>query len=158
MANIGMKVTGLKEKQRALVKFRRLIKTGKKEIWVKLGDEAIGMIQKRTKQGKDKDGHKFKPYTAVYIKEKGSSNVNLTKSGKMLKAISKQAWAKKCRIYVKGTARKQKIDNFNLAVVHDFGTRKMPKREFMGLMKAETKKLKAFCKKLYYKEINKIFK
>lgn len=159
MANAGIKVTGLKQKQRALLRFKKLVRTGKKEIWTKLGDEAVSMIQKRTKRGKDKNGRSFKPYTPAYIKKKGSSNVNLTQSGKMLKSVTKQSWSKKCRIYVKALGRsKQKIDTYNLAVVHDFGTRKMPKREFMGLMKSEIKKLKALCKKLYYKEKDKIFK
>ena len=155
---MGMRVTGLKEKQRALLRFKKLLRTGKKEIWQKLGDNAIDTIQKRTIKGKDKGNRKFKAYAPGYIKIKGSSNVNLTKTGKMLKAISKQVWAKKCRIYIKGTKRKEKINNFNLAIVHNFGTRKMPKREFMGLTKSEIKKLKEFCKKLYYKEKDKIFK
>ena len=158
MADMGMKVIGLKEKQRELVKFRNLIKRGKKEIWKELGDEAIDIIKSRTAKGKDIKGKKFKAYTPIYAKKKGSSIVNLKKSGKMLKAINKQTWSRKCRIFVKSTARKQKIDNYNLTIVHNFGTRKMPKREYMGLIRKEVKKLKELCKRLYYKEVDKIFK
>ena len=157
MADAGIKVTGLKEKQRELLRFKNFLKLGKKEIWSKIGDKAIDMVRKRTVSGKDIKGSSFKSYSPAYASKKGSL-VDLSKSGKMLKAISKKAWAKRCRIYVKATKRKGKIGNFNLAVVHNFGTRKMPKREFMGLTSTETKKLKKYCRDLYYKEKDKIFK
>ena len=153
-----IKVIGIKEKQRELLRFKNFLRLGKKEIWSKIGDKAIDMIRKRTASGKDMKGSSFKSYTSAYAKKKGSPLVNLSKSGKMLKAINKEAWTKRCRIYVKATKRKEKIDNFNLAVVHNFSTRKMPKREFMGLTNAETKKLKKYCRDLYYKEKDKIFK
>lgn len=135
---------GIKEAQRRYRQFLAAIKQGRKEPMELGGKKAIEIVRKRTTAGKDVNGRRFKKYTKAYAKKKGTTFVDLELTGKMLNAISLQAWAKKCRVFIKGTG-----ELIKKAIVHNNGGRsgrgtgfEMPKREFMGAKKEEAQIIK----------------
>jgi phage gpG-like protein len=177
MAKTGLKVIGLKKTQKKMRDFKSLIRKGDKKIFQEVGKVGVDIIKKRTAKSKDVDGKKFIKYSEAYAAKKGSSHVDLRVSGKMLRALNFQAFAKKVRFYVKKNKRKGKLNSFNLAVVHNFGARiihggkaypqkkgkkylpvaKMPKREFMGFMRNEEKKLFKMIRVFLVKKAKAIF-
>jgi len=54
---------------------------------VRLGYNMIAYIQKRSQEGKGKDGESFSGYSASYIKTSGKSSVDLTDTGDMLATL-----------------------------------------------------------------------
>lgn len=162
----GVQVKGLKETQRAFVKFNQKIGQGRREPFEKAGKWAVDLIISKTTSGKDFNNNSFKSYTKEYATSKGRTKVDLVRSAKMLGAISFQAFTKKLRIYVKKKNYKDsKINTYELAVVHNFGAMagrkhkaKVPSREFMGLTDNDVTKIVKMVRDYYEKELTKVFK
>jgi len=163
---IHIKTKGILETQRKFRKFKMIIAQGRREPFEEIGKEAVALIRKKTKSGKDYNYKRFKKYSPEYAKTKGQKKVDLEVSEDMLNAISYQAFAKKTRIYVKKKKHsKAKINTYRLAVVHNFGAMagrnhnaKIHKREFMGFAKKDERKLKLIYKKWLFREKRKVFK
>lgn len=102
--------------------------------------EVIDKIIKRTKQGKDKDGATFAPYSTEYrnsqnFKNGGKSGaVNLVLSGDMLDSISilKNAAGKVSIGFDKGSAENGKADG-NIRGTFGHSKTVGPKRDFLGI-------------------------
>lgn len=144
MLQYQVRVKGLKEAQRQYRKFYAAIRQGRKEAMEAGGKKAVEIIRKRTTAGKDVNHRKFQEYSKAYAKWKGTSFVDLELRGIMLNAVSLKAWAKKCRIFIKGTG-----ELIKKAIVHNNGGRSgrgtgfaMPKREFMGVEKERDEVIK----------------
>lgn len=91
-----------------------------------------GRIIARTSRGLDGNGQPFKEYTDAYAKRKANSGrdsgrVDLTWSGRMLKALMIHRITN--RDYVIGVYGEEGIR----AAAHNYGSGKMPKREFVTL-------------------------
>ena len=96
----GVQAKNLKQVQKSFAQFNNSL--GKtKEPFKKAGTWAVDLIISKTTKGTDYKGNPFKNYTKKYADDKGRTKVDLVKSGKMLGAISFQAFTKKLRIYVK---------------------------------------------------------
>ena len=109
---------GLAQAQRRFRQFYAAIGQGRKEPMEIGAKKAIEIIQKRTSAGKDVRGRKFKKYSRAYAKSKGTNHVDLQLTRRMISAVSFQAWAKRARIFVKGTG-----ELIKKAIVHNNGGR-----------------------------------
>lgn len=165
MSNIAqLKVNGLNNVQSKLNKIKVLVLRGNKKAFVGAGKLGIKIITERTLDGKDYKNNSFKKYSKKYADAKGSTHVDLFRSGKMLKAMDYQTFAKGLRIYVKKKTHDGKLNTYNLAVVQNFGanagknhTAKIPKREFMGLNDKDIKRILALVRAFFDREIKRIF-
>jgi phage gpG-like protein len=148
------RVRGLSEMQRKYARIQNILKNGNKNIYEKIGDEAIRYILTRTALSIDANGKRFEPYTSKYAKKKGN-HVDLKISGKMLNSIVRTAYAKFCRIYVRADNH-GKISTYDLGLIHNFGVGKQPERKFMGLTKRESEEIKKILREYIVEEIEKI--
>jgi len=137
MAGIEYQIrcVGLKQAQRLYRQFYAAIRQGRVEAMEAGGKKAVEVIRKRTTVGKDVNHRGFQKYSKAYAAKKGTQFVDLELTGQMLNSLSLKAWAKRCRIFIKGTGELLKK-----AIVHNCGGRSgrgtgfaMPKREFMGV-------------------------
>ena len=101
MAKTGLKIIGLKATQRKMSLLKNLVRKGDKKLFEDIGKDAVALIRKKTKSGKDFEYNKFQKYSPEYAKKKGQKSVDLEVSEDMMKAIRYQALGKKVRIYVK---------------------------------------------------------
>lgn len=130
---MSIEVKGIKEAQRNLKKLKQAVGQGRREPMEIVCKAGVGYIKKDTKEGKDKDGRPFKPYSPKYAKKKGGKP-NLRVSGDMLAAIAYQAWAKKGRIYVKAGLQWVKMKTHAAGGRSGRGTGfAMPQRNPMGV-------------------------
>jgi hypothetical protein len=132
---------------REIAFLKNFLKNGDKWIMDKVGKYALDMLLKRTRQGIDRKGLKFKD------KSDGTKST-LQESGKLLNDIHMESSAKIIRIYV-GTQLRGKITNFNLMVVHARGLKAgrgtgfhMPVRDPMGFSQSEILKIREFFRRL----------
>lgn len=101
-------------------------------------------IDDRTSKGKDYLNRKFEPYSEAYKKRKGSSQVDLRLSGKMLDAMkTKVISAKEGKVYIEARSYggKTKAKTDMIAQIHTTGTGKQPRREFMNISKSMERKI-----------------
>jgi phage gpG-like protein len=148
---------GIKEARRNFRKLYTAVQQGRVKAMEAGGKKAVEIIRKRTTSGKDVNHRKFKKYSKAYAKWKGTSFVDLELRGVMLNAVSLNAWAKKCRIFIKGTG-----ELIKKAIVHNNGGRSgrgtgfaMPKREFMGVEKERDEVIKPI-REWWYKFAKKL--
>lgn len=99
-------------------------------------------IIKDTTKGKDVNGNRFQAYSKATIAIKGSSNVNLRHSGRMLKNL--KARKKRNAKYIVGFSNGSEEQK---ALGHQLGTRKLPKREFIGISKRSRQTIAKIIKK-----------
>jgi hypothetical protein len=110
--------------------------------------EVIDKIIKRTKQGKDKNGEQFKPYSKKYersfnFKIAGkSSQVDLTLSGDMLDSIKilQNRPSEVVIGYEKGSQENGKADG-NIRGTYGQSKPVGPARDFLGIEKADLQKI-----------------
>jgi len=116
----------------AAEKLQAAIQQSREELARELGKRAIEDIRSRTARGIDEDGRPFTAYSPGYALYKGSTNVNLQLSGLMLESlIYKSSGEGKGYVTVEAT-RHGSIDSKQLAILHQYGTAKMPRRAFLG--------------------------
>lgn len=109
------------------------------------------MISDRTRRGISKDGSQFKGYKRETIQKKGSSIVNLTETGKMLRSIQYRFIKKNSQNILRysiGGNRTGKLSNNDVA----YYNKKMG-REFLGFAKNELKEVKNVIRKAYLKAL-----
>ena len=96
------------------------------------------LIKQRIASGKDVNNVPFKPYTSEYAYQKGSTDVNLRNSGRMLDSMG-----------VKIT----KDSSAEVSVSPTYSVHVDKRRSFMGLSEAEVNKVMEFVAKLFDKHI-----
>lgn len=151
MLQYEVRSNNLKQAQRAFRQFYAAIQQGRKEPMELVAKEAVKIINERTASGKDVSGRRFQKYSPAYAKKKKTNHVDLTLTRQMLNAVSFQAWAKKARIFIKGTG-----ELIKKAIVHNNGGRsgrgtgfQMPQREFMGV-EQEKERIVKIARKWWY--------
>ena len=162
MADIAqLKVNGLRNVQSKLNKIKLLVLRGNKKAFVGAGKLGVKIITERTLDGKDYKNNSFRKYSKKYADQKGTTHVDLFRSGKMLKAMDYQTFAKGLRIYVKKKSHDGKLNTYNLAVVQNFGANtgkaNIPSREFMGLNDRDIKRILLLVRAFFDREIKRIF-
>lgn len=105
------------------------------------GQRQRDRIVKRTGEGRDADGNKFKEYSEAYAARKAKSGrdsgtVDLTWSGRMLRAMVTNQVSDKG--FVIGIYGEEAVR----AGAHNFGLGKLPKRKFMGATQADVEQMK----------------
>jgi len=147
---MSLEIKGDKEIKQALAK---LLRIGDKNLWKEVGDKAVDIVVDRTKKGKDVSGTAFKPYSKRY-KKTPKKPVNLKRTGDMLNAVTAEAHDDHARIYVRESGRSDGESNFALAMLHNEGDGKIPRREFFGIeQEREVNKLYEIAKKYVEKLI-----
>jgi hypothetical protein len=135
---VSVKVIGDKDTKRALAQISEI---GSKELWDEMGAKGVQIVQKRTRSGLDVSGLPFAPYSKAY-KKTPKNPVNLRLSGDMLNAVTHEGHKDHARIFVEESGRSDGESNLALAVVHDEGSGKAPKRHWFGItLEAEIKQL-----------------
>lgn len=100
-------------------------------------------ILNKTGGGHDYMGRNFKPYSKAYAKKKGTSRPDLRVSGAMLGAIKTKVLAPRHgQVYVASEGTSGNANTDMLAQIHNTGTGKQPRREFMNLSKSAVQQLK----------------
>lgn len=113
--------------------------------------EVIDRIQKRTKQGLDKNGNKFAPYSKTYKESQNfeiagkTARVNLELSGDMLDSmeiIRNQENGKVIIGYSSGNPEGGKAEG-NILGTYGQSSPVGPKRDFLGISESELEKITA---------------
>lgn len=132
---------------REIAFLKNFLRNGDRWIMDKVGKYALDLLLKRTRQGLDRKGLKFKP-------NKDGTQSTLQETGKLLNDIHMESSAKIIRIFV-GTQLRGKITNYNLMVVHARGLKAgrgtgfyMPVRDPMGFPPTEIAKIREFFRRL----------
>lgn len=142
---MSVTVTGASNVRRELAEVEALI-SSTKPMEGFLGD-AQAIILERTAGGKDYKNRSFEPYSAAYAKEKkgmtATGRPNLKRTGTMLGAMfTKVISAVHGQIDIGAVSEKGRADSEMLAQIHNTGTGKQPRREFMNLSDSTVSKLK----------------
>lgn len=112
-------------------------------------------VEEKTEAGKDYRGRRFVPYSAPYAKKKGTTKVDLRKSGLMMGSLKTEVLnPKHGRVKIQPVRyKKGKAKTDMISQIHTTGTGKQPQREFMNITKSALAKL---VKKHYDDEIMRI--
>jgi len=109
--------------------------------------KAVSMITDRTTKGRDRRGRPFRPYskkTAELRRKRGrqTDHVDLTDKGHMLAAMTVKPLGRgRAEVTFANATEARK------AAGHQFGKRRLPKREFFGLSAADRQALAAMIKR-----------
>jgi len=93
-------------------------------------------ILDKTSRGLDYMGRRFTPYSKAYARRKGSKNVDLRASGEMMDSIKATVVSPQRGEVVVTSAGRQVIAN-----IHNTGTGKQPRREFMNMSNSAVRAL-----------------
>lgn len=109
-----VRITGGERLQRRLRQVRRAIRS--QHLFAEVALFQMLQIKKRTIEGKDYQGNKFKPYSDRYAKfrrDRGrpTSKVDLTFTGAMLNSMTYDADAGRARLFFQNTTDENNVRN-----------------------------------------------
>lgn len=142
----NIRVTGITETLRKLSEVEAILNSP--EPMGKIVADVREAILDKTSRGLDYMGRRFAPYSKAYAKRKKQSKVDLKLSGETLDSIQATV-INPGRGEVAVTSPGRQV----IANIHNTGTGKQPKREFMNMSKSA---VRALVKKYIDDEILKI--
>ena len=122
----NIKITGLTGTRRKLAEVEAILNS--REPMSNIVNDVRARILDRTSRGLDYMGRRFAPYSKAYAKRKKSGKVDLKQSGEMLDSIQSTVISPQRGEVAVMSSRRQVIAN-----IHNTGTGKHPKREFMNI-------------------------
>lgn len=134
---MGVEKRGEREVKRAL---NRLLEWQNKDFYDRVAIGAKKIVITQTRKGLDVDGSPFVPYAKTYNK-KPRNPVNLKRTGAMLGAVTGEGHKDHARVFVEESGRSDGESNLALAVAHDDGNDRVPKRHWFGIGKQNIKKI-----------------